>query len=103
MSAAGWRWKSALLGAFRSHVADDFGRQVVLLDGQTLEPSPEGLLSRLREILAASSDDLDGIIARLNQSAPILMFDTFEQPGAPDAPPSAGAPTRLTTRAGSGW
>jgi DNA-binding SARP family transcriptional activator len=63
--------KSALLRAF-DREAVRTGRPVVLLDGRTFRPSPEGLLHALGGV------ELGVAVERLNSSRSLLLIDAFE-------------------------
>lgn len=80
VSGRGGIGKSALLGAFR-RVSEGVGRRVIVLDGHTMEPTPECLLDRLAETLQSPTSALDAIVDALNREPSVLMIDTFEQLG----------------------
>jgi hypothetical protein len=66
--------KSALLRAFRRR-AIETGRPWLLVDGRDLPPTPEGLLDAL------GGGPLERVVAQLNATEPLLLFDTFEALG----------------------
>jgi hypothetical protein len=80
ISGRGGVGKSALLAAFR-RLAEELGRPTLIIDGHVVEPTPTALVHCIATLLGRPGADLDGIIAELNQTQPVLIFDTFEQLG----------------------
>ena len=67
--------KSALLRTFK-RIALDQGRAAILADGGAFPATVRGLLSALQ---GSVTDDLDDVVARLNQTRSLILLDTFDQ------------------------
>ena len=74
VSGPGGVGKSELFRAFQ-RIAEEHGRCVILLDGRSLRPTPDDLLHAL------GGDDLEAVVADLNERQPLLLFDTAEELG----------------------
>ena len=74
ISGPGGVGKTTLLHAFR-RIAVELGRPVFLADGRDFPATPQALLVALADPGGA---ELEQVVARLNDAAPLLMLDTFE-------------------------
>src|SRR5262249_53586606 len=54
-------------------IAREQGRPIVTIDGRDVPATPEGLLASLGSV------DLADSVARLNETRPLLLIDTFEE------------------------
>src|SRR5947199_10856209 len=71
VSGPGGVGKSVLLRAFR-HLALGLGHLVVLIDASDIPDDREGLLHAL------GGDQVEEVVASLNETRPVIRVDTFE-------------------------
>src|SRR5437879_10476426 len=69
--------KTTLLNAFK-RIAVEHGRTVVLVDGSSIPANPRGLL---RALSSPVTDDINQVVATLNASCSLILFDSFDQLG----------------------
>src|SRR5437660_757965 len=75
ISGPGGVGKTTLLRAFR-RIALELGTPVTIVDGRDIPATPRGLLAALTGSRRAV---LEEVVARLNQSHPLVLIDTFEE------------------------